>query len=89
MEKYTFEQLDAKTIFEVRDIAKEVGVSAPTKMKKSELIDMILKITSCEIVAPEPPRRGRPPKDAYSKEEDNTANEESVRDDRYPRPDRN
>ena len=88
MDKYTIEQLDAKTIFEVRDIAKEVGISSPTKMKKSELIDMILKITSCEIVAPEPPRRGRPPKDAYEKEETCLSNEESVRDDRYPRGDR-
>ena len=88
MDKYTIEQLDAKTIFEVRDIAKEVGISSPTKMKKSELIDMILKITSCEIVAPEPPRRGRPPKDAYEKDEACLSNEESVRDDRYPRVDR-
>jgi transcription termination factor Rho len=67
MENYTFEQLDAKTIFEVRDIAKEFGVSSPTKLKKGELIDIILKITSKEISAPEPPKRGRPPKEVYTK----------------------
>ena len=77
MEKYTIEQLDAKNIFEVRDIAKEVGVSSPTKMKKKELIDMIMKITSCEIDAPEPPKRGRPPKEAYSRGEDQQSNNES------------
>lgn len=90
MEKYTIEQLDAKTIFEVRDIAKEVGVSSPTKMKKSDLIDMILKITNEEIVVPERPKRGRPPKEAYNRDEghyeDNNEFEEeeqSVRCDKY------
>ena len=88
MEKYTIEQLDAKTIFEVRDIAKEVGVSSPTKMKKKELIDMILKITSCEIVAPEPPRRGRPPKETYNKAEEQLLNDDLTRDERAVKGDR-
>ena len=65
MEKYSREQLDAKSIFEMRDLAKELGVSSPTKMKKGELVDVVLKITSGEIPAPEAPRRGRPKKEEY------------------------
>ena len=60
--EYTKEMLDATSIFAIRDIAKEVGVSSPTKKNKAELVDLILKITSGEIAPPEAPRRGRPKK---------------------------
>ena len=69
MENYTIEQLNKKSHIEVRDIARTVGIPAPTKINKGELIDMIIKITNREIDAPERPKRGRPPKEAYNKEE--------------------
>ncbi len=65
MEKYTKTQLEAKSIFEIRDLAKEIGISAPTKMKKGELVDMIVGISNGTIEAPTAPRRGRPKKDEY------------------------
>lgn len=63
MASYTLEELDAKSIFEIRAIAKEVGVPAPTKMNKGELIDLIFKITNGKIDPPTAPRRGRPKKE--------------------------
>lgn len=46
----------------MRALAKEVGISAPTKMNKAELVDMVFKITNGEIEPPQAPRRGRPKK---------------------------
>ncbi len=66
---YTIDELNAKSIFEIRDIAKEVGIPAPTKSKKGELVDMIFKICTKQIEPPEPPRRGRPKKNASAEEE--------------------
>ncbi|MEG2274101.1 MAG: transcription termination factor Rho [Clostridia bacterium] len=66
MANYTLEILNSKSIFEIRDIAKEVGVSAPTKSNKGELVDLILKITSGAIPPPIAPRRGRPKKSEWS-----------------------
>ena len=62
MSTYTKEQLDSYSIFTIRDIAKEHGVSSPSKKNKAELIDLILKISSGEMRPPEAPRRGRPRK---------------------------
>lgn len=62
MAVYTKEMLEATSIFAIRDIAKEVGISSPTKKNKAELIDLILKISSGEMAPPEAPRRGRPKK---------------------------
>ncbi len=62
MEGYTLEDLNKKSIFEIRDIAREVGVPAPTKSNKGDLIEMIYKISNGQIAPPEPPRRGRPKK---------------------------
>lgn len=59
---FNLQELKTKSIFEIRNLAKEIGVSSPTKLKKDELIDMIVKISSGEISAPEAPRRGRPKK---------------------------
>ncbi len=62
MVKYTLDVLNSKNIFEIRDIAKEVGVISPTKKNKPELIDLILKIANGDITPPQAPRRGRPKK---------------------------
>ena len=62
MRKYTKQELDRMSIFDVRHIAKEVGVSAPTKLNKAELMDLIYKITNGLMAAPTPPRVGRPKK---------------------------
>ena len=62
MANYTKEMLESTSIFAIRDIAKEVGISSPTKKNKAELIDLILKISSGEMEPPEAPRRGRPKK---------------------------
>ncbi len=65
MENYTLDSLNAKSVFEIRDLARSVGVPAPTKSNKGELIEMILKITSGEMPAPDAPKRGRPRKESY------------------------
>lgn len=62
MQKFSKPELEAKSIFEMRALAKEVGISAPTKMNKAELVDMVFKITNGEIEPPQAPRRGRPKK---------------------------
>lgn len=64
MQKFSKQELEAKSIFEMRALAKEVGVSAPTKINKAELIDLVLKITNGEMEPPFAPRRGRPKKTA-------------------------
>lgn len=62
MQKFSKSELEAKSIFEMRALAKKVGISAPTKMNKAELVDMVFKITNGEIEPPQAPRRGRPKK---------------------------
>lgn len=62
MQKFSKSELEAKSIFEMRALAKEVGISAPTKMNKAELVDMVFKITNGETEPPQAPRRGRPKK---------------------------
>ena len=62
MRKYTKQELDRMSIFDVRHIAKEVGVSAPTKLNKAELVDLIYKISNGLMLAPTPPKVGRPKK---------------------------
>ncbi len=62
MRKYTKQELDRMSIFDVRHIAKEVGVSAPTKLNKAELVDLIYKISNGLMLPPTPPKVGRPKK---------------------------
>ncbi len=62
MQKYTVTELEEKSIFEMRALAKEVGVSAPTKLNKGELIDLVYKISNGIIEPPTAPKRGRPKK---------------------------
>ena len=71
MEKYTIEQLEGKTLFELRDIAKEVGTPSFSNKRKSEIIDLIIRTTNSELATPERPRRGRPPKVVDKREEEN------------------
>lgn len=73
MANYSLDELNAKSIFEIRDIAKDVGVPAPTKCKKAQLVEMIYKITNGEMEPPAAPRRGRPKKDEAAN--DNTVPE--------------
>lgn len=63
MASYQLNELNEKSIFEIRAIAKEVGVPAPTKMNKAELIDLIFKISNGKMDPPSAPRRGRPKKE--------------------------
>lgn len=62
MEKYTKQDLESKSIFEMRALAKEVGVSAPTKLNKADLVELVYKISNGEMEPPAAPRRGRPKK---------------------------
>ncbi len=62
MQKFSKSELEAKSIFEMRALAKEVGVSAPTKMNKAELVDLVFKISNGEMQPPVAPKRGRPKK---------------------------
>ena len=56
-------KLDQLGIFQLRSIAREVGVHLPTTLKKQELISQILKVVNGEI-SPFVPKnkKGRPPK---------------------------
>ena len=62
MEKYTIKDLESKSIFEMRALAKEAGVSAPTKLNKADLVDLVYKISNGEMDPPAAPRRGSPKK---------------------------
>lgn len=44
MEKINVEKLQELGIFEIRNLAREVGVHLPTTLKKQELIDKIMNI---------------------------------------------
>ena len=64
MNNYTRDNLDKLGIYELRTLAREVGVYSPTTLKKNELMDQILNIVSGK----EKPyvnleKRGRPPKE--------------------------
>ncbi len=78
---YTIEELSAKSIFEIRALAKEVGISSPAKKNKPELMDLIIKISSGSMQPPERPRRGRPKKvqdnQAVAESENDTAKSDS------------
>lgn len=55
-------KLDVKGIHQLRQIGRAVGVSFPTKKKKSELIDDIIAIAKNEIEPCPRTTRGAPPK---------------------------
>ncbi len=63
MDRINEQNLQELGIFEIRNIAREVGVYSPTTLKKQELIDKIMKVINGE----EEPyvkktKQGRPPK---------------------------
>lgn len=56
------------SIFELRNIARSMGVLSPTIFKKEELIDKVLKIQNGEEKPQMPKsRQGRPPKSVFAK----------------------
>ena len=60
--KYTKEELEKCSVFEVRVIGRRLGVKSPTSCRKNEIIDRILAIQEGD----EKPQfnsnsRGRPP----------------------------
>ncbi len=56
------ERLRRKSIYEVRPIARVVGVQCPTDGKKDRLIEDIIAIASCKIAPAPRSARGAPPK---------------------------
>lgn len=78
MQKFTIQELENKSIFEMRTLAKECGVSAPTKVNKGELIDLVYKITNGLMDPPTAPRRGRPKKYNLDTPEENLNVENNV-----------
>ncbi len=63
MEKINEQNLQELGIFEIRNIAREVGVYSPTTLKKQDLIEKIMQVINGEV---EPyvkkTKQGRPPK---------------------------
>lgn len=59
---YTERELEAMSIFRLRECARKVGVQSPTSKRKRELIDLYLSIASGKTPPVNPSRRGRPPK---------------------------
>lgn len=61
--KFTFQSLNELGIFQLRTLARSIGVHLPTTMKKQELIEQILKVANGQI-APFVPtsKKGRPAK---------------------------
>jgi len=83
--KYTVQELERLSIFDVRALAKDYGVTSPTKHNKAELVDLIYKISNGLMEPPQPPRHGRPPKSRLTnpnvkalKAESETAKRESA-----------
>lgn len=55
-------RLQKKTIYELRQIAREAGVARPADGKKERLTEEIIKIATCEIDPAPRSNRGAPPK---------------------------
>ena len=80
LDEYSMRQA---SIFELRNIAREMGVNSPTIYKKETLIEKILKIVNGEEKPQMPKsRQGRPPKNLNSHKyiQNNTENFVSFRD---------
>ena len=61
----TEEQLDRLSIFQLRNLCRELGHNCPTDKKKAELVDSVLSLKELPDPVNDAPvkRRGRPPKD--------------------------
>ena len=66
---YTREELEQMDIFAIRAIARNAGISSPTKKNKMELVNMIVSVANGEVLPP-PPVRGRPPKPIKTEQEE-------------------
>lgn len=67
-QSYTKENLNQLGIFELREVARNIGVHLPTTYKKDELIEKIIQVAN-GFVDPFVPKtkKGRPPKSLISK----------------------
>ena len=61
----TEEQLDRLSIFQLRNLCRELGHNCPTDKKKAELVNFVLNLKELPDPVNDAPvkRRGRPPKD--------------------------
>lgn len=61
----TEEQLDRLSIFQLRNLCRELGHNCPTDKKKAELVEFVLNLKELPDPVNDAPvkRRGRPPKD--------------------------
>ena len=73
--KYTKEQLYQINVYALRNLAREVGVKAPTTLNKQALMDAIIQIESGKKQPCTPTKRGRPLKNGF--ENKNSENEKS------------
>ncbi len=62
------DELERLCVYTLRNVAREVGVKAPTTLKKSELINEIERIQRGEKQAKIPDTRGRPVKSLIGEE---------------------
>ena len=58
--KYEEQQLNQTNVHSLRNIAREVGVKAPTTLHKKDLIEEILQIQSGKKQPCKPTKKGRP-----------------------------
>jgi transcription termination factor Rho len=56
------EKLETLNIHELRDVAREIGVPAPTKLKQAELVQSTLDVLENRIPPSKPSKRGKPAK---------------------------
>lgn len=56
------EKLETLNIHELRDVAREIGVHAPTKLKQAELIQSALDVLENRTPPSKPSKRGKPAK---------------------------
>ena len=54
------EQLQKLSVYDLRNVAREIGVKAPTTLTKQALIEEILQIESGKKQPSAPTKRGRP-----------------------------
>ena len=63
--RFDREGLEKIGVYDLRNIAREVGVKAPTALRKNELIEEILQIESGKKPPHELSKRGRPSKNSF------------------------
>ena len=64
--KFVKEQLEKISVYDLRNIARGIGVKAPTILRKYELIEEILQIESGKKRPSEKSKRGRPIKSGFT-----------------------